>query len=154
DHAVINYCRRHSLNLAAPGCAPSGADIFRIINPGQDARIHLGTALPNGETDITLTNKDDILLPPIRREYVGLVFTLQRAWDGKWGMDASYTLSKSEGNFEGALKSDIGQVDPGITEDYDFLSFIPGQYGLLPNHRAHQLKIRGSYALTDDFLVG
>ena len=154
DHAVISYCQRHSLNMAAPGCAPSGADIFRVINPGQDTRIHLGTALPNGEVDITLSNDLDIHLPPIRREYIGLVFTLQRAWDGKWGMDASYTLSKSEGNFEGALKSDIGQVDPGITEDYDFLSFIPGQYGLLPNHRAHQLKIRGSYALTENLLIG
>ncbi|MES1158311.1 MAG: carboxypeptidase regulatory-like domain-containing protein [Terricaulis silvestris] len=154
DHAIINYCARNGLNMAAPGCSPGGADIFRIINPGEDAQIHLATALPNGATSIVLSNALDILLPPIRREYIGLEFTVSRAWDGKWGLDASYTLSKSEGNFEGALKSDIGQVDPGITEDYDFLSFIPGQYGLLPNHRAHQLKIRGSYLLTDGLIAG
>ncbi|HWA00557.1 MAG TPA: TonB-dependent receptor, partial [Caulobacterales bacterium] len=154
DHAVTNYCMRHGLDLYSLGCTFSGSDVFRIINPGEDARIHLATALPNGEQTITLSNDLDINLPPVRREYLGLEFTVSRAWDGKWGLDASYTLSRSEGNFEGALKSDIGQVDPGITEDYDFLSFIPGQYGLLPNHRAHQLKVRGSYALMDNLIAG
>jgi hypothetical protein len=139
--------------MTDPGCSPGGSDIFRIINPGEEATIHLATPLPNGEETITLT-ESDIGLPEVRREYIGLVFTVSRAFDGLWGMDASYVLSRSEGNFEGALKSDIGQVDPGITEDYDFLSFIPGQYGLLPNHRAHQLKIRGNYAITEDLLIG
>lgn len=153
DYALTQYCINNGLSLADPGCQFSGSDVFRIINPGEDATIHLSSPLPNGE-DVVSLSAVEIGLPPVRREYIGLVFTLGRAWDGKWGLDASYTLSRSEGNFEGALKSDIGQVDPGITEDYDFLSFLPGQYGLLPNHRAHQLKVRGSYALAENFIVG
>jgi hypothetical protein len=38
--------------------------------------------------------------------------------------------------------------------DFDFLAFIPGQYGLLPNHHAHQFKLFGSYAVTDSLLFG
>ena len=71
-----------------------------------------------------------------------------------WGLQGSYTLSKSEGNYEGGVKSDIGQTDSGITQDFDFLSFIPGSYGLLPNHRGHQFKVYGSWQATDKLLIG
>jgi hypothetical protein len=165
DRGVLAYCADHGYNLATEcgdvsataGVQPYSDASFTyfILNPGEDSHVILphGIGPGNTITDVTLT-AEQLGFPEVRREYLGLVFTLERPFDGTWGMNASYTLSKSEGNFEGALQSDVGQVDPGITEDFDFLAFIPGHYGLLPNHRAHQLKIRGSYALTEDLLVG
>jgi hypothetical protein len=165
DRGILAYCAAQGYNLATecgdtsanPGTQPYADSSFTyfIINPGEDAHVILphGIGPGNTITDVTLT-AEQLGFPEVRREYLGLVFSLERPFDGTWGMNASYTLSKSEGNFEGALQSDVGQVDPGITEDYDFLAFIPGHYGLLPNHRAHSLKVRGSYALTENLLVG
>jgi hypothetical protein len=170
DQGIVAYCAANGIVAADPDgpdnidgnadddleCSEvyTGQTSYFIINPGEDATVHLGAAGgPLDNQTITITAQQ-LGLPEVRREYLGLVFTLERPFDGTWGLNASYTLSKSEGNFEGALQSDVGQVDPGITEDFDFLAFIPGHYGLLPNHRAHQLKIRGSYALTENLLVG
>jgi hypothetical protein len=152
DQGVLAYCARK--NIA--GCRDLGYGdqvFYNIINPGGDARVVLPYALPNGEEIIDLT-AGDIGLPKVRREYIGLELTFERPWDGKWNLQGSYVLSENKGNFEGALKSDTGQTDVGIVSDFDFLSFVPGQYGELPNHRAHQFKAFGAYAVTENFLVG
>jgi hypothetical protein len=151
DQGIFAYCARN--NIAGCGNLYSGQDAYVILNPGFSANVNLPVALPGGITNITLT-ADDLGLPKVRREYIGLTFDFNREFDGKWGLGGSYTLSRSEGNFEGALKSDTGQTDAGIVSDFDFLSFLPGQYGLLPNHHAHQFKLMGTYAITPDFLVG
>ncbi len=151
DDGVVGYCRAKGI----VGCERDypGGSFYNIINPGSDATVVLPYALPNGETQITLTAAD-LGLPKVKRKYQGLEFTFERAFDGKWGLQGSYTVSESIGNFEGALKSDTGQTDAGIVSDFDFLAFIPGQYGLLPNHHAHQFKAFGSYAINDSLLIG
>lgn len=155
DQGVLAYCKRKGIS----GCnaLATGQSYYLIINPGYDVVANVGAyygeALPNGETTINLTAAD-VQLPKVKREYVGLELTFERPFDGKWGLQGSYVLSESKGNFEGALKSDTGQTDAGIVSDFDFLSFIPGQYGLLPNHHAHQFKLFGSYAVNDNLLFG
>ncbi|HEX5008111.1 MAG TPA: hypothetical protein VFV70_13420, partial [Hyphomonadaceae bacterium] len=151
DQGVLAYCARNGI----VGCDAdyTGQTSYVILNPGYSANVNLLTPLPNGETNITMT-ADDLGLPKVRREYIGLTFDFNREFDGTWGFGGSYTLSRSEGNFEGALKSDTGQTDAGIVSDFDFLSFIPGQYGLLPNHHAHQLKLYGTYSPFENFLIG
>ena len=69
-------------------------------------------------------------------------------------LQGSYTLSLSEGNYEGQVKSDVGQDDVGITQDFDQPALVDGSYGLLPNHRAHQFKVFGAYALTESLTIG
>ena len=39
--------------------------------------------------------------PDPKRTYKALEFVLDRAWDDKWSLNASYTLSYAEGNAEG-----------------------------------------------------
>ncbi|WP_269713797.1 TonB-dependent receptor [Caulobacter sp. NIBR2454] len=151
DDGVVGYCRAN--NIAGCEALYPGGQFYNIINPGFDATVVLPTTLPNGETQITL-KAADLRLPKVKRKYQGLEFTFERAFDGKWGLQGSYTVSESIGNFEGALKSDTGQTDAGIVSDFDFLAFIPGQYGLLPNHHAHQFKAFGSYAVTDSLMIG
>ncbi|WP_425989541.1 TonB-dependent receptor [Brevundimonas sp. TWP2-3-2] len=161
DSGVVNYCRRNNIaltNAQHTGCFDlyNGQSLYRIINPGSAATIVVD--LPNAagvlsEQTINLTEAD-LPFPKVRREYTALEFTFDRAFDGVWGLTGSYTLSKSDGNTEGGVKSDVGQVDAGITQDFDFLSFLPGSAGLLPNHRAHQFKLYGSWQVFDNFTVG
>jgi len=151
DDGVRAYCTRN--NIAGCAAAFPGQSYYLIINPGFD--VEASVILPNSTARQTITlNAEDLGLPKARREYAALEFTFERAFDGVWGLQGSYTLSKSEGNYEGGVKSDIGQTDSGITQDFDFLSFIPGSYGLLPNHRAHQFKAYGSWQATDKLLIG
>ena len=49
--------------------------------------------------------------PEPKRTYTALEFMIDRAWDDKWSMNASYTLSYSKGNAEGPVNSDFNFAD-------------------------------------------
>jgi len=181
DSAVRNYCTANGIAgcgaayfVAAPtpGCTTftagvnagrtrcagfSGFRQYTIINPGEASTITLRQPLPGETTARTIDfSKADLGYPTVKREYVGLELKVERAFDGKWGFQGSYVLSESKGNYEGFVKSDAGngQTDSGITQDFDQVSLTDGAYGLLPNHHGHVFKGFGSYAITDNLLVG
>lgn len=89
-----------------------------------------------------------------KRDYKALELQLDRGWDGKWAMNASYTLAYGRGNAEGPVNSDTDFADTGRTENFDDPWVNRGGYGYLANDRRHQLKLRGSYAITENLLVG
>lgn len=89
-----------------------------------------------------------------KRDYKALELQLDRAWDGQWAMNASYTLAYGKGNAEGPVNSDTDFADTGRTENFDDPWVNLNGYGYLANDRRHQLKLRGSYAITDNWLVG
>jgi TonB dependent receptor/Carboxypeptidase regulatory-like domain/TonB-dependent Receptor Plug Domain len=131
---------------------PSGGFPYcRMFNPGEDAIF-----LTDFTGDGTLTETriaGDVLSPEARRTYKAL----ELFWDGNWDrtfVQASYTLAYSKGNTEGGVKSDIGQDDTNVTQDFDYLELTVDSYGYLPNDRRHALKVFGSYAITDEFSVG
>jgi hypothetical protein len=103
---------------------------------------------------ITLTG---LPFPKPKRTYSALVLDWTRAWDGKWGLQGSLTLSRLYGNTEGTVKSDAGnaaQEDAGSTQDFDYAGLSDYSTGLLPNHHGIEFKTWGSYAITPDFIVG
>lgn len=166
DQGVTAYCEREGIAMTigdpnepddGAGCAElfPGQSYYLIINPGFDTEVTLPVTFEGeaGPRTINLS-AEDLGIPKATREYTALEFTFDRAFDGVWGVQGSYVISKSEGNYEGAVKSDIGQTDAGIVQDFDFLAFIPGAYGLLPNHRGHQFKAFGSWQATPELLVG
>lgn len=161
DSGVVAYCARNNLpltNAGHTGCFDlyNGQSLYRIINPGEAATIQVDLPDAAGvlSTQTITLAASDLPFPKVRREYTALEFTFDRRFDGVWGITGSYTLSKSDGNYEGGVKSDIGQIDSGITTDFDFLSFLPGASGLLPNHRAHQFKLYGSWEPVNNLTVG
>jgi len=89
-----------------------------------------------------------------RRSYKALELALDRAWDGKWSMNASYTLAFNEGNAEGPVNTDTDFGDTGRTENFDDPWVNYGGFGYLPNDRRHQLKLRGAYGFLRDWRVG
>jgi outer membrane receptor protein involved in Fe transport len=155
DPAVVAFCKKNG--IAGCDAIYSGFHQYTIINPGAAATIVLTDPLP-GETKVrTITfSADDLKYPKVDRQYIALEFQFDRAFDGKWALNASYTLSESKGNYEGYVKTDYagGQQDAGITADFDTPGLTEGAYGLLPNHRGHVFKAYGSYQLFENFLVG
>jgi hypothetical protein len=89
-----------------------------------------------------------------RRHYKSLELAVDREWDGKWEMNATYTLAFNEGNAEGPVNSDTDFGDTGRTEAFDDPWVNYGGYGYLPNDRRHQFKLRGSYGFGSAWRVG
>jgi len=153
DAAVNALCEDEGI----AGCEDiwSGFHQYVIVNPGKGSTITLSDPLP-GETDVRTVNFSAASLgyPEATRTYTSLTFEFERAFDGIWGLNGSYTISESKGNTEGYVKSDVGQADAGITQDFDQPGLTDGADGLLPNHRGHVFKVYGSYQLTRDLLIG
>jgi outer membrane receptor protein involved in Fe transport len=160
DQGIRLWCSANGYaqtNASHTGCTDTwnGTRQFLIVNPGSDVKVKLAAPLPGETTNRTITiTAAQMRFPSAKREYLGVEFNFDREFDGKWGLRGSYVMSESKGNFEGAARSDNGQTDAGITVDFDRLTYIPGAYGLLPNHRGHQVKLFGSYAVLEDLLIG
>lgn len=89
-----------------------------------------------------------------RRTYKALELAVDRTWDGKWSLNAAYTLAFNEGNAEGPVNTDTDFGDTGRTENFDDPWVNYGGFGYLPNDRRHQFKVRGAYGFLDDWRVG
>jgi hypothetical protein len=68
-------------------------------------------------------------------------------------MSLGYTWSKSEGNYEGVVKSENNQDDAGLTQDFDQPGLTDGAFGPTPNDREHRFKARASYAINEQFMI-
>ena len=135
-------------------CGSFGGSGYVLINPGKDLVVTLGDSFgADAGKDVTIPNSV-LNLPEAERTYTALSFTLTRPWDGKWFASGSLVLSKSEGNIEGGVKSDNGQDDTGLTQDFDEPGWTDGSFGLLPNHHGISLKAYGAYQATDRLLLG
>lgn len=145
-------------------CGPVGFNLWPIANPGKPLTIW-GDESIGCETEgwITIdTSKDGYIkggsgevvgYSEPKRTYKSVEFQLDRAWDEKWAFNASYIWSKSDGNFEGPVNSDTNYGDTGMVQHWDHPANNEA-YGPLFNDRRHQIKLRGSYAINDQWTIG
>lgn len=153
DAAVLQYCADEG--IAGCGAIWTGFHQYVIVNPGSDSTIVLSDPLPGETTPRTVNfSAADLNYPKATRTYTALELEFKRAFDGVWALQGSWTISEGTGNTEGYVKSDNGQTDAGITQDFDQPGLTDGSDGLLPNHRGHVFKLFGSYQLTDNLLIG
>jgi TonB dependent receptor len=129
----------------------SGLPYCRIFNPGEDA-IWLSDFFGDGVLEET-TVPAALISPKAKRTYTALEAFFDGSWD-KFFLQGSYTFAKNKGNTEGGVKSDNGQGDTNVTQDFDYLALTTDTYGYLPNDRRHSLKLFGNYQATDEFSVG
>ena len=115
---------------------------YVLANPGRDLRTFHDTD-GDGDLDELGLSAEQLGYPAMKRRYKALTLDLQRQWDGVFYARASYTLSRSHGNYEGTVRSDTGDDDAGFTTQFDFTGLVDGADGNLPNDRRHQLKVWG-----------
>ncbi|MHA4837841.1 TonB-dependent receptor [Sphingopyxis sp. MSC1_008] len=153
DAGVRAYCAAEGI----AGCDDvwTGFHQYVIANPNRDIVVTLADPINGEATPRTVTlAAADLGMPGASRKYDAIEFTFERAWDGVWSLNGSYTWSDSRGNTEGFVQSDFGQNGAGLTRDFDQGDLMEGAYGKLPNHRAHQFKLWGSYQVTKELLFG
>lgn len=146
DLAVNNYCTAQKI----AGCDQiwNGFHQYVLINPGSPAAITLSDPV-NGETSLRTVNftAAELGYPKAQRFHRSMTFRAWREFDGVWSIEGSYVYGKTYGNYEGGVKSDNGQSDTGLTQDFDQPGLTRGMYGYSPNDRRHVFKLFGSYQL-------
>ena len=163
DAAVLEYCEAAGGGLSAAICYNVwyGFHQYVLTNPGEDMVITLSGAdlsratggVITTDREITLT-ADQLNYPTPDRTYKAVEISMEKAFDGVWAGRFSYVWSQNKGNYEGALKSDNGQTDPGLSQDFDQPGLTDNSYGFLPNHREHTFKAFGNWQVTPAFNVG
>ncbi len=156
DAAVIDYYNNGAgtWNPALVG-GDTVEDVFGgfhqyvLTNPGNDMSVYI----PEMDEQINLTAAQ-LNYPEAERQYGAVEFTFARPFDGQWAMNASYTWSHSWGNHEGYVKSDNGQDDAGITQNFDQPGLTDFSYGNLPNDRRHTIKAFGTFQFENGFRLG
>lgn len=123
----------------------------RIYNPGSDLVVDADVDGDGVLEEITIPAS--VIGPASIRRYNALEASFEGNWD-RFFLQGSYTWSKSYGNTEGGVKSDIGQDDTGVTQDFDYPELAIGSYGDLPNDRRHTVKLFGNYEFNDQWSVG
>ena len=128
-----------------------GFPYCRMFNPGQDAVFV--TDVEGDGVLRTYVVPGSRLSPEAKRKYTAMEFFVDGNWD-RFFLQGSYTYARSIGNTEGGVKSDIGQNDTSVTQDFDYIELTTDTYGYLPNDRRHSLKLFGNYEITDEWSVG
>jgi hypothetical protein len=138
-------------------CTPAlGGGCF-IFNPGVGNTFWEEQA--DGSFEKVHYSAKDLNLPKLKRNYYALDLFLERAYSNGFYGKVEYTFSRNYGNTEGQLASDLdtgagGQTDVSATQDWDLPQLMDGANGLLPNHRAHQIKAFGFYEWNKEWRTG
>ncbi len=123
-----------------------------LFNPG-----YANTFYQDVDGDGVLERYDlsaaDLGYDKAKRKYYAVDLFFERPFDGTWYARVDYTFSRNWGNTEGQLQSDYGQDDVSQTVTWDFPELMEHANGLLPNHRKHQLKLRGYWQLSPEWML-
>ena len=123
------------------------------FNPGEANSFFIDFA---GQPDLhpCYLSETDLGFPKAKRTYKALDVFAEHPLRNGWFGRINYTWSKNEGNTEGQTLSDVAQTDVAATQTWDHPELMVGAYGLLPNHREHQVKAFGMYEITPEFAIG
>lgn len=153
DSIIERYCGTQNLTYCNSTTTPTiGSSGYVLINPGSDLDIDVVDG--NGNLQSLTIPNSFIGLEKAKRTYKAMEFKFDRPFSNGWALSGSYVLAASTGNYEGGVKSDNGQSDTGLTQDFDELGWVDGSYGYLPNHRRHTLKMFGSWQARPNLLFG
>ncbi len=141
------------LNPADYSTGLYGAAYCRLINPGMTNTLLVAKNDGSGYTKVQMSQKDWGYLRKPTRNITSLNLYLEHPFDGTWYGRIDYTWTHAYGNTAGQVRPDFGQADVSKTEDWDSWQLMQGQYGQLLNSREHQIRIRGAYQITPEWLV-
>jgi hypothetical protein len=153
----INYVYRN-LPIAIEDVSTDGGLNYMIANPGEnfDAEAErleqqaMEVRAENPEyADVLETRASNLRYvknydKPIRG-YDGIQVTANQRFSKSAMLIASYTYSRSKGNFPGLFSTETGQLDPNLTSMFDLPDLMANRYGPMGLDRPHLLKVDGFY---------
>ncbi|WP_250627627.1 TonB-dependent receptor [Pinirhizobacter soli] len=151
----LNYAAAHNIEFTNPAFTDylSNGSPCLLFNPGSGGTFNVDTT-GNGDIQQWKLSGKDLGYPHLKRKYLAVSLYAEHQFADKLYGKVEYVWSKSYGNSEGLLLSDIGQQDPSVTQAWDFPELMNAASGYLPNDRRHTLKAYGYYQLTPEWLFG
>ena len=148
---IDDYCDVTTIEnkAAALGYDVNATNSCYLINPGR-ANTFTVADTSGVYRSVTLSNAD-FGFPTFKRQYYGLEAFLEHSFDGKWYGKIDYVFSRSYGDSEGQLRSDIQQTAASTSIDWDFPELMSYSNGAQSNDHTHQLKLFGYYQLTPEW---
>jgi hypothetical protein len=158
----INFVTR-SLGQVIEDISTDGGSNYIIANPGesfdaeaakldQQAQAMLADGDPMNDElaevyqfRAEMLGRVDDFDKPIRR-YNSIVVTANQRFSKNAMLQASYTYSRSKGNYPGLFSTETQQDDPNLTSMYDLPDLMANRYGAMALDRPHLLKVDGFYA--------
>jgi hypothetical protein len=131
--------------IANPGETPDQGVIKDLQNQIQNTTDPMKKAALTKE--LGLYQQINVGFPKPKRNYDALVLTATKRLSHNFLLLASYTYSRTLGNYPGTFSASNGQLDPNISSQYDLRELTINRDGPLPNDRPHILKVQGSYFL-------
>ena len=133
-----------------------GAQTYIIANPGEWSRaeedkLEARIAATEDAADRGRLERQLALYRGIRsfdrpaRSYDALEITVARRFARGLFTQASYTYSRTVGNYPGSVSYDNGQIDPNISSQYDLIELLANRHGKLPQDRPHAIKLDAHY---------
>jgi outer membrane receptor for ferrienterochelin and colicin len=129
-----------------------------LFNPGKANTFNLVDTSGN-HVEVPLSNKE-FGFDRLKRRYYGLETFLEHPFADGWYAKLSYTFSRSYGNTEGQLRSDLfresrgtGQTAVSTTQDWDNSYIMVNTNGVQNNDHKHQLKLFGYYQFNPEWLA-
>jgi len=113
------------------------------INPITGGSVNVPDGVPDGFAD------------PVRK-YRAFEFELNKRFSNNWQLLSNFRIASLRGNYEGHLRNDNGQTDPGISSLFDFtqgdFNLLGDQFqvGYLNTDRRFVSNIYASYAFSKD----
>ena len=129
-----------------PGEANTFLIDFENFNPDMSKRGRNRVLVP--------LTADELGFEKAKRTYFAVDLFAERPFRDGWYGKVNYTYSRSEGNTEGQVLSDVGQTNVSLTQTWDHKEIMIGANGLLPNDRTHQIKAFGFVEVTPNFSIG
>ncbi|MDB4967352.1 MAG: TonB-dependent receptor plug [Myxococcales bacterium] len=137
--------------------SPDGGNNYIIANPGDATDANTVKDLQKQITATTDPMKKADLQQTLalyqgvssftkpKRNYDALVLTATKRLSHNFLLLASYTYSRTLGNYPGLFSPSNGQTDPNISSQYDLRDLLLNREGPLPSDKPHNLKVQGSY---------
>jgi hypothetical protein len=155
--AILSNSSDPYIQVNQPTCALINIDGSNALNSIKDPADK--QCYPNGAT--TPDGFSYVVSSPCTatnavRVYRGLEMDLSHRFSQNFYMQASYVLSRLEGNYSGNLSQtrETGQEDPNINADFDYPGLVTNSYGLLRNDATHMAKLTSYYSFPFGLTAG
>jgi outer membrane receptor protein involved in Fe transport len=136
--------------------SPDNTETYILSNPGEfpeeeEARLRAQIEATTDPAERERLEHQLELFTGIRsfdkptRVHNALQLSVVKRFAKSFFLQASYTYSRTRGNFPGLYSPDSGAILPNITGQYDLVELLGNRYGPLPSDRPHDLKIDGYY---------
>ncbi len=159
--AGLNYIHR-SLPVVIEDISVDGGNNYLITNPSEDLSSEAKDLQAQADALLMSGDPDKMALGEVYasraaqlaqvgrfdkpvRNYDAIQLTAKRRPTAHSLLQASYTYSRSVGNYPGLFSTETGQLDPNLTSLYDLPDLMANRFGPLGLDRPHNLKVDGFY---------